>query len=90
MVVRYFTDQQQIPWRVWAVRPAGVRGAQTRGHVLPSQWQQGWLVFEPDGAARPVDGPRRLAPIPADWESCAEAALAAYLGDARRVERRTG
>lgn len=60
-------------------------------HVLPQEWQEGWLVFESDRAA-PLGAPadvRRLAPIPPDWESCPEPALASYLARAHATERAT-
>jgi hypothetical protein len=59
--------------------------------VLPTQWQGGWLVFEPDSAmsSAPSDELRRLAPIPADWEICADSALVQYLGEARQAARRS-
>ena len=100
MQVRYFIDQNRTAWRVWAVRPAGIFGEPTVetgdrrwGHVLPSQWQSGWLVFEEDDSAPMAAATtmtttlRRLAPIPHDWESCPETALLAYLDDARCADR---
>ena len=45
--------------------------------VLPTALEQGWLCFEGGGTRR------RLAPIPADWEQCADGALLAYCGAAR-------
>jgi hypothetical protein len=41
-------------------------------HVSP-ELRAGWLAFRPaDGS----DGPRRLAPIPADWSVATDAELA--------------
>ena len=37
--------------------------------VLPGDLQQGWLVFESEGAKR------RLAPPPAGWDTCPEPEL---------------
>jgi hypothetical protein len=57
---------------------------------LPDAWQNGWLLFEPivdptDGGEGPRGAPpeasvglrRRLAPVPAEWQSCPDAQLAA-------------
>jgi hypothetical protein len=57
-------------------------------HVLPQQWQEGWLVFEADGSGSGSTDVRRLAPVPQDWESCPESALARYLEHAQTAERR--
>lgn len=60
-------------------------------HVLPQQWQDGWLVFE--AAAPDIGGPaaelRRLAPIPAGWEQASDETLTRYLAQAQSAERRT-
>lgn len=48
--------------------------------LLPSPWQDGWIVFEQtDGGSREA---RRLAPIPSHWTECSEAELARLLSDA--------
>jgi hypothetical protein len=60
-------------------------------HVLPQQWQDGWLVFEsetPD-IGGPASQVRRLAPIPAEWETATDETLAGYLDRALSAERRT-
>lgn len=77
-------------------RRRGVDRRRTRtrsrgSHVLPHQWQDGWLVFEatvtdPGNARSDV---RRLAPVPADWATCPESVLAGYLEQAQMAERRT-
>ena len=59
--------------------------SRSRATLLPTPWQDGWIVFEqqPDGARRSGDVPvvetRRLAPIPDAWAGCSEAELARHL-----------
>jgi hypothetical protein len=62
-----------------------------QSHVLPAQWQGGWLVFEPDSSmsSAPSEQLRRLAPIPADWETCADSTLTRYFEEARQASRRS-
>ena len=45
----------------------------TPGALLPPNWREGWLMFESDEEVR------RLAPIPDDWTSMADAELAGLL-----------
>ena len=48
------------------------------GSLLPPDWREGWLMFESDEEVR------RLAPIPPDWTSMADAELAGLLPRATR------
>lgn len=43
------------------------------GALLPPDWRDGWLMFESDEEVR------RLAPIPSNWTSMADAELAGLL-----------
>lgn len=47
--------------------------------LLTSGLRDGWLCFES------AEGRRRLTPIPADWESCADGDLEAYCRSANPV-----
>jgi hypothetical protein len=63
--IRDFDDTTGNHWQVWSTVPVtevGVAGA----------FRQGWLTFD-SGRER-----RRLAPIPADWETASSAELGAY------------
>ena len=54
-----FTDTAGRSWRVWHTVP---ELAQHRITLAPD-WKDGWLTFE-SGVEK-----RRLAPVPAEWES---------------------
>jgi hypothetical protein len=47
-----------------------------RNTAVLSGFDSGWLVFESDGEKR------RLAPAPADWDTCPDEVLAGYLARA--------
>ena len=66
--MRYFRDQAGIEWRVFLT--ARGSDAVSREHSLPEAYREGWLVFES------ALEKRRLAPIPANWESLSDEALA--------------
>lgn len=55
-----FADSSGTRWRAFAVRPSS---ATVERASLPDAFRQGWLAFESSNELR------RLAPIPADWES---------------------
>lgn len=101
MALREYTDPAGVAWQVWHVVPttrttgppfpndrrkrpdpnyAGDR--RRKSFTLTPGMESGWLCFECPAEKR------RLAPVPGDWESCDEAALAAYLGSAEPVSRR--
>ena len=54
-----FTDGAGRSWRVWQTVPE----VGTLFTALAPGWTEGWLTFESEGEKR------RLAPIPAEWES---------------------
>ena len=56
MPVRDFDDSAGTTWRVWSTVPSS-------GAVLTEGFELGWLTFEASGTIR------RLAPIPAGWET---------------------
>ena len=62
MAYKEFFDSENTRWRVWATYP-------TVGKILSRGFESGWLTFESQSERR------RLAPIPATWESMSDAAL---------------
>lgn len=74
-MLREFTDRNGQRWRVWDVTPS-VRpftptapdaspGASPGPSPFPTfEFSDGWLCFET------TNEKRRLAPIPAEWETC--------------------
>lgn len=54
-----FTDRMGRSWRVWHTVP---RLADLLTSLAPDS-KEGWLTFESEGEKR------RLAPVPAEWES---------------------
>ena len=56
MAYKEFDDAAGIKWRVWETFP-------TVGKIYSSGFEKGWLTFES------TLGRRRLAPIPARWET---------------------
>ena len=100
MALREYIDASGVSWQVWHVVPttraitpviskerrvrvAGDFPAERRRRVtLTPGMEGGWLCFE--CAAQK----RRLTPVPSDWESCPDDALARYLERATPVARR--
>ena len=85
--IREFVDDQGLRWTVRRFLPTlgsalgGSSGSTPRSDAdLP-----GWLTFECD----PTGWLRRLAPVPADWETCDEATLRRYFEAARHMPRRS-
>lgn len=74
MGLREFTDQTGRRWRVWDIRPEQMHPA-TRAEDHLQNVINGWLAFEPAGGGEK----RRLAPIPARWDSATEDELASML-----------
>ena len=66
--MRQFRDESGVEWQVFLTS----RGSDTvsREHALPEAFREGWLVFES------AQQKRRLAPVPPDWESLPDDALA--------------
>jgi len=67
--MRHFRDEAGVDWKVFLT--ARGSDAVSREHSLPEAFREGWLVFESPREKR------RLAPIPANWESLSNEALAA-------------
>ena len=97
MTHRKFKDGLGKKWDVWEVYPSAVEQRMSGEHPaavetvnglppekrevrirVPSSLQDGWLAFQ-SGAER-----RRLAPIPRDWISLDDEALARLLAKAER------
>ena len=94
MALRTLADEEGRQWQVWDVHPTRARRGLTgelgadepqapRSSVtLPVMLQSGWLAFQCDGDSR------RLAPIPADWESMPDRMLAALISFAQPARSR--
>lgn len=67
--MRHFRDAAGVDWKVFLT--ARGSDAVSREHSLPEAFREGWLVFESPREKR------RLAPIPANWESLSDESLAA-------------
>jgi hypothetical protein len=72
--MRQFRDEAGTEWKVF-LTPRG-SDAVSREHYLPEAYREGWLVFESPQEKR------RLAPVPADWETMPIEALVALCGKA--------
>jgi hypothetical protein len=75
MASREFVDSRGVAWRVW--NTAG-------SHMLKAEFASGWLTFESSSSLR------RLAPIPAGWETVAVAQLERLCGQASETRRISG
>jgi hypothetical protein len=67
--MRHFRDKAGVEWQVFLT--ARGSDAVSRGQFLPEAYREGWLVFES------AQEKRRLAPVPENWESLPNEALAA-------------
>jgi hypothetical protein len=67
--MRHFRDKAGVEWQVFLT--ARGSDAVSREHFLPEAYREGWLVFESSQEKR------RLAPVPPNWESLPNEALAA-------------
>lgn len=67
VATREFTDKSARRWTVWAVHPTTV--AKGRHVAVQAEFARGWLTCETPGEKR------RIAPIPAGWESMSDAEL---------------
>src|SRR5213078_4326673 len=72
--MRHFRDEAGVEWKVFLT--ARGSDAVSREHSLPEAFRGGWLVFESAGEKR------RLAPVPANWETRSDDALAALCAKA--------
>lgn len=65
---RVFRDAAAVEWSVYLTVPSA---SERRAQHLAEAYRAGWLVFES------ASEKRRLAPVPAGWDSLSDAALAA-------------
>jgi hypothetical protein len=72
--VRQFRDAAGVEWRVSLTTRSSP--AVSRDHYLPEAFREGWLLFES------AHEKRRLAPVPSDWESLSDQALAMLCANA--------
>ncbi|HEY2378435.1 MAG TPA: hypothetical protein VGH98_20820 [Gemmatimonadaceae bacterium] len=72
--MRHFRDKAGVEWQVFLT--ARGSDAVSREHFLPEAFREGWLVFES------AQEKRRLAPVPANWESLSNEALASLCAKA--------
>ena len=70
-----------MEWKVF-LTPRG-SDAVSREHYLPEAYREGWLVFES------TQEKRRLAPVPADWETMPTESLVSLCGKAVPQTART-
>ena len=85
MALREFRDANGVEWRVWATIPAAAALVKVASGSL-GNLEGGWLTFEC------VDGRKRLAPFPSNWDTLPDAELERFCGEAkapppRRVAR---
>ena len=85
MPLREFTDSTGRRWRVWDIRPEQMHAA-TRAEDHLQNVINGWLAFEPATGGEK----RRLAPIPAKWETAPESELEAMLERAEQARNEPG
>ena len=101
MPLREFPDSLGRIWQAWDTYPKGANSSGTgestfskymadqvvRGGTQPSsvrhQYEAGWLTFKSD------DQRRRLAPVPAEWETADEATMRGYLDSAHESPEST-
>lgn len=86
-MLRGFTDSTGVEWRVWEVFPsqAGENLSSyplARSSLNGSPFAAGWLCFES------TIEKRRLAPIPAGWQSLERTTLEEFLARATPVPLR--
>lgn len=81
-MLREFTDDDGITWRVWDVNPSLHDRLSPRAQQIALRVPAGWLCFE---SARER---RRVHPIPAQWEHTDERALKQLCAEAERVRGR--
>src|SRR5687768_11725580 len=92
MSLRTFTDREGVDWQVWDVLPSQPEliERRKRRESLPAEQErragpalaEGWLAFESDKDRR------RLAPIPAGWETASDNQLLEWCAQARTAARR--
>jgi len=80
--MRVFRDDSGEQWEVYEVSSESMRLG--RAALLPAAYRGGWLVFQS------LSERRRLAPVPAEWQSFSAAALGSMLRRAERFPLRDG
>jgi len=86
-MLRGFVDSMGIEWRVWEVIPSRAAmetspRTQSRTSLSATPYANGWLCFESESEKR------RLAPIPAGWESGSPGEMTTLLSQAIPVAAR--
>ena len=76
MAYREYVDSKGTPWKVWNTAPVP-------GAVFSSVMRDGWLTFECDGERR------RLAPVPAHWDTFSVQELERLCRSAKEAPRAT-
>jgi len=79
--MRQFRDAAGVEWSVFETERKAP-AEQRRDHLLPAEFQRGWLVFES------ATEKRRLAPVPDGWSELSEEALAGLCASATAQTRR--
>ena len=78
-MLREFTDDDGVTWRVWDVNPSLHERLKPRTQRLALRVPAGWLCFESPRERR------RLHPIPEEWETTDEDALKRLCSQAEPV-----
>ena len=78
-MLREFTDDDGITWRVWDVNPSLHERLSPRTQLISLRVPEGWLCFESPRERR------RLHPIPQQWEHTDEHDLRRLCAEAERV-----
>ena len=85
MAHRLVIDAAGTAWNVWSVLPDG--GTRRSALAVAPQYASGWLAFERADAAAEAEK-RRIAPVPADWETAPDEVVLTLLESAVPVVRR--
>jgi hypothetical protein len=78
-MLREFTDDDGLTWRVWDVTPSLHDRLSPSAQQISLRVPSGWLCFE---SARER---RRLTPIPENWDTLDEGALKKMCAEAEKV-----
>jgi hypothetical protein len=73
MAARSFLDRKGQLWQVWSTTP-------TAGGIQSGDFREGWITFECESSRR------RLAPVPAGWETASTLELERLCGLASVVK----
>ena len=80
-MLREFTDDDGITWRVWDVTPSLHDRLSPNARKISIRVPSGWLCFESPRERR------RLTPIPDDWETIAPGTLKQMCASAEPVKQ---